>query len=113
MIHNAEELYRPELETLLQPDSHEFGLERLYQQVKHQIKLQSLIRIGTEEPILAEDLPFYEIVQDKNQNYLKERQQEVRTLPLEGMPLLDKTNLDAVDITDDLPPAPMEELTEI
>ena len=46
-------------------------------------------------------------------NYLKERQQEVRTLPLEGMPLLDKTNLDAVDITDDLPPAPMEELTEI
>ena len=113
VIHNAEELYRPELETLLQPDSHEFGLERLYQQVKHQIKLQSLIRIGTEEPVLAEDLPFYEIVQDKNQNYLKERQQEVRPLPLEGMPLLDKTNLDAVDITDDLPPAPMEELTEI
>lgn len=108
VIHNAEELYKPELEALLQPDAHEFGLDRLYQMVKHQVKLQSLVRIGTEEPVPVEDLPFYEIVQDKNQNYLKTKGHEARLLPLEGMPLLDMDHLEAVDILDDVPAAPMQ-----
>ena len=113
IVHNAEELYKPELENLLRLDTFEMGGERLYQWVKHQQKLQSLIRVGTEEPMQSEDLPFYEVVRDTRQSYLKESRQEVRTLPLEGMPLLDVANLDTVDALEEIAAAPMAELTEL
>lgn len=113
IVHNAEELYKPELENLLRLDTFEMGGERLYQWVKHQQKLQSLIRVGTEEPMQSEDLPFYEVVRDTRQSYLKEPRQEVRTLPLEGMPLLDVANLDTVDALEEIAAAPMAELTEL
>jgi hypothetical protein len=61
----------------------------------------------------VEDLAFYEIVQDKNQNYLKTKGQEARLLPLEGMPLLDMDHLEAVDILDDVPAAPMQFLENL
>lgn len=113
VIHNAEDLYRTELESLLQMDSHDPGMERLYQNVKHQGKLQSLIRIGQEEPLASEDLPFYEIVRDAGQSYLKDTRPEPRSMPLEGMPLLDAQHLDLVDILDDFPVAPMGSLEEL
>jgi DNA phosphorothioation-dependent restriction protein DptH len=113
VVHNAEELYKPELAAMLQLDTFEMGGEKLYQFVKHQRKLQSVIRIGTEEPLQSDDLPFYEIVRDDGQSYLKERHQEVRLLPLEGMPLLDMANLDTVDITEDITALPMAELTDL
>ena len=109
VIHNAEDLYKGDLESLLQMDTFDLGLEKLYQTVKRQQKLQSLIRIGAEEPISAEDLPFYEIIRDTTQNYLKENRPETRSQPLEGMPLLDAAHLDPVDVFDDLP-AGLEEL---
>ena len=112
IIHNAEELYKPELEVLLQLDSYESAAERLYQSVKRQQKLESLIRIGTEEPVPAEDLAFYEIVRDQTQSYLKTHSQEMNTMPLEGMPLLDMGHLDVVDIPDDIPALPMAELKD-
>ena len=110
VIHNGEELLRQELERLLQMDAFGLGAERMYQQVKHQQKLQSLIRIGTELPLAAEDLPFYEIVRDSQESYLKEQTQEAKFLPLEGIPLLDTDHLDVVEALDDSPAAPMEQL---
>lgn len=113
VIHNAEDLYKGELESLLQMDPYDPGLERLYQTVKHQEKLQSLVRIGSETPLSAEDLPFYEIVRDTTQSYLKDTRAEPKPAPLEGMPLLDAGNLDLVDILDDIPAAPMETLENL
>lgn len=113
VIHNADDLYKGELESLLQMDPHDPALERLYQTVKHQGKLQSLIRIGAEEPVSTEDLPFYEIVRDSTQSYLKDTRTEPRPAPLEGMPLLDAGNLDLVDILDDAPASPMEALEDL
>lgn len=113
VIHNADDLYKGELESLLQTDPHDPALERLYQTVKHQGKLQSLIRIGTEEPVAVEDLPFYEIVRDGAQSYLKDTRPEPRPAPLEGMPLLDAGNLDLVEILDDAPAAPMQTLEDL
>lgn len=110
IVHNGEELFRQELEKMLQLDAFEIGAERMYQLVKHQQKLQSLIRIGTELPVAAEDLPFYEIVGDKQESYLKEQTQETRFLPLEGIPLLDTDHLDVVEVLEDTPAAPMAEL---
>lgn len=110
IVHNGEELFRQELEKVLQLDAFEIGAERMYQLVKHQQKLQSLIRIGTELPVATEDLPFYEIVGDKQESYLKEQTQEARFLPLEGIPLLDTDHLDVVEVLDDTPAAPMAEL---
>lgn len=110
VVHNSETLHKPELETLLQMDPFDPELERLHQAVKHQTKLQSLIRIGSEPPLLAEDLPFYEIVRDAAQSYLKEQRQEIRAMPLEGMPLLDAHNLEVVELAEEAPAAPMEEL---
>ena len=107
IIHNAEDLFKPELEALLKLDPHDTAVERLYQTVKHQRKLESLICIGSEEPVPAEDLAFYEIVKDQNQSYLKETHQETRMLLPEGMPLLD---LNALECLDDLPAGPMENL---
>ena len=112
IVHNGEELYKPELETLLQLDSFEPGTERMYQWLKRQQKLQSLIRIGTEETVQAEDLPFYEIVRDRNQSYLIFQRQELKPMTLEGMPVLDAAHLNVVDLMDEIPPAPMAELTE-
>lgn len=108
IIHNAEELYRPELESLLQLDSLDAGSDRLYQAVKRQQKLQSLIRIGTEEPVPVEDLPFYEIVGDRNQGYLRENRQEFKPQMLEGMPLLDMAHLEMLDEPEDAAAGPME-----
>ena len=113
IVHNGEELSRQDLETLLQLDAFEMGAERMFQTVKHQRKLQSLIRIGTELPLAAEDLPFYEIVGDDQERYLKEQKQETKFLPLEGIPLLDTDHLDVVDVLDDIPAAPMAELEKL
>ena len=110
VIHNAEELFRPELETLLQLDTFEAGVERLYQGVKRQQKLQSLIRIGTEEPVPADDLPFFEIQGDQTQSYLRENSQELRFQLPEGMPLLDMDHLESLDQPEDLTVGPMETL---
>ncbi len=113
VLHNADELYKPELEKVLQLDTFDVAVERLYQSVKRQQKLESLIRIGTEEPVQAEDLPFYEIVKDTRQSYLIEQGQEAKAIALEGMPLLDMTHLDALELPDDTPAVPMAELTEL
>ena len=113
VIHNAETLFKPELDQLLQLDAFDAGAERLYQAVKHQHKLESLIRIGTEETVQAEDLAFYEIVRDTRQSYLVEQSQEIRTMALEGMPLLDMSDLGTLEDPDEIPALPMAELTEI
>lgn len=113
IIHNAEELFKPEMEKLLQLDTFDVAVERLYQAVKRQRKLESVIRIGTEEPVLAEDLPFYEIVRDTRESYLIEQSQEVRSMALEGMPLLDMADLGTLEVPEEMPTMPMAELTEI
>ena len=112
VIHNSEDLYKPELEKLMQRESFDPEVERQYQWVKHQRKLESLIRIGNEEPLQGEDLPFFEIVKDTAQSYLKEQSQEIRAFALEGMPVLDMSHLDALELEVDAPAAPMAELTK-
>ena len=112
-VHNVEELRRADMEALLQMDLYDISMERLCQAVRHQEKQQSLIRIGTEEPILAEDLPFYEIARDLTQSYLQEKKAEPKPQPLEGMPLLDAEHLEPIDVLDDSPASPMQTLENL
>lgn len=114
VLHNVEDLRKADLEFLLQADIHENALDRLYQTSRRLQKLHSLIRIGLEEPVLAEDLPFYEIAEDAAQSYLVERSNTPEPEPLAGMPLLDAVNLeeDLVSL-EELSQGPMIALEEL
>jgi len=113
MLHNVQDLRKADLEFLLQTDIFDGALEPLYQASRRLRKLHSLIRIGSEEPVLAEDLPFYEIVADTAQSYLTEEIAQPEPEPLAGMPLLDADNLDALVNLDDLPASPMTALENL
>ena len=113
MLHNLEDLRKADLEFLLQMDIHDSALERLYQESRHLRKLHSLIRIGTDEPVLAEDLPFYEIAGDAAQSYLTRETAAPEPEPLAGMPLLDTAHLDSLVDLDDSPATPMVPLDDL
>ena len=113
VLHNLEDLRKADLEFLLQMDIHDSALERLYQESRHLRKHHSLICISTDEPVLAEDLPFYEIAGDSAQRYLIQETVEPEPEPLAGMPLLDPENLDTLVTLDDAPAAPMSILEEL
>lgn len=110
VIHNVESLRKADLEFLLQMDIYDSALERLYHASRRLQKLHSLIRIGTETPVLAEDLPFYEIAGDVAQSYLIQDRVDPEPEPLAGMPLLDTKHLDSLVTLEDLPAGPMETL---
>ena len=112
-VHNVEELRRTDMGELLQMDLYDISLDRLCQAVRHQEKQQSMIRIGSEEPVLAADLPFYEIAQDLAQSYLQEKKAEPKPQLLEGMPLLDAAHLDPVEIQDDISAMSMQMLEDM
>ena len=73
----------------------------------HLPKLHSLMFLGTEEPVLAEDLPFFAIAGDARQSYLIPERAEPEPEPLAGMPLLDFDNLDALSAPEDIFLGPM------
>lgn len=107
ILHNVEALKKADLELFLQLDLHDSALERLYQASRRLRKRHSLIRIGTGEPVLAEDLAFREIAGDTAQSYLEETPVLQDIPPLAGMPLLDSADpLTFVEL-DDLLPGPM------
>lgn len=95
VLHNVADLQKKDLEFLLQMDIPDSELERLYQESRRLRKLHSLIFLGTEDPVLAEDLPFFAIAGDARQSYLIPERLEPEPEPLAGMPLLDFDNLDA------------------
>ena len=113
IVHSVEDLRKTDMEVLLQMDLYDQSMDRLCQAVHRQEKQQSMIRIGTELPLLAEDLPFYEIARDTAQSYLREKTAETKSRPLEGMPLLDARNLDAVDLAEELNAEPMQALEDL
>ncbi|MBE6921590.1 MAG: hypothetical protein E7465_00215 [Ruminococcaceae bacterium] len=113
IVHNVEDLRKTDMEVLLQMDLYDQSMDRLCQAVRRQKKQQSMIRIGTELPLLAEDLPFYEIARDAAQSYLREKTAEAKSQPLEGMPLLDAAHLDAVDLAEELNAEPMQALEDL
>ena len=101
VLHNAADLQKTDLEFLLQMDIPDSELARLYQTSTQLPKLHSLIFLGTEDPVLAEDLPFFEIAGDDRQSYLIPEHTEPEPEPLAGMPLLDFNNLDALSSPED------------
>ena len=107
VLHNVEDLQKTDLEFLLQMDIPDSELLRLYQTSMHLPKLHSLMFLGTEEPVLAEDLPFFEIAGDARQSYLIPERAEPEPEPLAGMPLLDFDNLDALSAPEDIFLGPM------
>lgn len=113
VIHNLEDLRKADLEFLLQMDIHDSALERLYQTSRHLRKLHSLIRISTDEPVLAEDLAFYEIVEDAAQSYLIQQAPVQDPEPLAGMPLLDSADLSVLVDLEDIPAGPMGVLEDL
>ena len=102
-----EALRKSDLEYLLQTDIHDSELERLYQESRHLGRLQSLICLRNREPVLAVDLPFYEIAADAAQSYLIPEHIAPAPEPLEGMPLLDFNDLEALGTLDDEITGPM------
>lgn len=113
IMHNVEDLRKTDLEFLLQIDIYDSMLERLYQASRRLEKLHSLIRLGTEEPVLAEDLPFYEIAGDAAQSYLVDYRPAEDPQPLAGMPLLDPAHLDDLVTLEDLNVEPMGSLEDL
>ena len=113
VLHNVAVLRKTDLEFLIREDILDSDLERLYHVSRHLQKLHSLIRLGNEEPVLAEDLPFYEIARDVSQSYLVEKKPVAEPEPLAGMPLLGDLNLDDLVTLDDLPAGPMGILEEL
>lgn len=107
ILHNVEALRKSDLEYLLQTDIHDSELERLYQESRHLGRLQSLICLRNREPVLAVDLPFYEIAADAAQSYLIPEHIAPAPEPLEGMPLLDFNDLEALGTLDDEITGPM------
>jgi DNA phosphorothioation-dependent restriction protein DptH len=103
VLHNVENLHKSDLEFLLQIDIYDSMLDRMYQASRRLEKLHSLIRIGTEIPELAEDLPFYEIAEDAAQSYLVEEKKDAEPVPLAGMPVLDVGHLDDLVVLEDMP----------
>lgn len=101
LLHNVADLQKTDLEFLLQMDIPDSELARLYQTSTQLPKLHSLIFLGTEDPVLAEDLPFFEIAGDDRQSYLIPEHLESEPEPLAGMPLLDFNNLDALAAPED------------
>lgn len=102
VLHNVEDLQKTDLEFLLQMDIPDSELLRLYQTSMHLPKLHSLMFLGTEDPVLAEDLPFFEIAGDARQSYLIPERTAPEPEPLAGMPLLDFDNLDALTSPEDV-----------
>ena len=101
VLHNVADLQKKDLEFLLQMDIPDSELERLYQESRSLRKLHSLIFLDTEDPVLAEDLPYFEIAGDARQSYLvPERPEPEPEIPA-GMPLLDFNDLDALPAQDD------------
>lgn len=88
VLHNVADLKKTDLEFLLQMNIPNSELERLYQESQHLRKLHSLLFLGTEDPVLAEDLPFFEIAGDVRQSYLIPEHTEPEPEPLAGMPPL-------------------------
>lgn len=113
VLHNVEDLRKADLEFLLQIDIYDSALERLCQESCRLRKLHSLIRISNEEPVLAEDLPFYEIAGDAAQSYLTQATDEPEPEPLAGMPLLDTESPDTLVTLEEIPAAPMSILEEL
>lgn len=107
ILHNVEDLRKKELEILLQMDIHDSSLERLYQESRRLRHLHSLICLSGHEPVLAEDLPFYEIVGDTAQSYLLQTTVQ-EPEPLAGMPLLDSTDPDTLVTLDEEIPGLMD-----
>jgi len=107
IVHNVTDLRKSDLEFLLQMDIPDSDLERLYQETRHLRKLHSLIFLGTDEPVLAEDLPFSEIARDTAQSYLVPERAAPEPEPLAGMPLLDFKNLDTLVTLEDEITGPM------
>ena len=113
IMHNVADLRKSDLEFLLQIDIYDSMLERLYQASRRLEKLHSLIRIGTEPPVLSEDLPFYEIAEDAAQSYLVEEKKTAGPEPLAGMQLLDTGHLDDLVVLEDIPEIPMGLLDDL
>ena len=107
VLHNVTDLKKTDLEFLLQMDIPHSELERLYQESRHLRKLHSLLFLGTEDPVLAEDLPFFEIAGDAHQSYLIPEHPEPEPEPLAGMPLLDFSSLDTLVTLEEDMPGPM------
>ena len=101
VLHNVEDLRKTDLEFLLRADIPDSELDRLYQESRHLRKLHSLIFPSDDTPILAEDLPFYEIAGDTAQSYLISERTVPDPKPMAGMPLLDFDDLGTLD--EDIP----------
>lgn len=110
ILHDIEDLRKTDLEFLLGTDIHDSALEQLYQVSRHLQKLHSLVHREGAEPVLMEDLPFYEIADDTAQRYLQWETPEPEPEPLAGMPLLDASLLDTLVDLDDDPAGPMATL---
>lgn len=107
VLRNVESLRKADLEFLLQTDIHDSELERLYLEARHLGRLRSLICLSGREPVLAADLPFYEIAADTAQSYLIPERAAPKPEPLEGMPLLDFDDLAVLGTLDDEISGPM------
>lgn len=107
ILHNVQDLRKSDLEFLLKMDISDSELERLYQKSRHIDRFHSLICLRNQEPVLAKDLPFYEIAGDTTQSYMIPERSAPEPKFLAGMPLLDFDNLEALGTLDDESTGPM------
>ena len=68
VVHNVADLKKSDMEFVFKTPKEE--TEELYRQIKALEKHQSLVKIGNEDPVHIQDLPFWQMVDDTAEGYL-------------------------------------------
>lgn len=102
LVHHVEELRKSELEYILQAEPFDPRVEQLYPVLRRLNRNESMLRLGEGEPMMMENLPFYDISTDTAQTYLREASRETEDDLFAGMPELDVAHLEAFDMEEDI-----------
>ena len=102
LVHHVEELRKSELEHILRAEPYDPRVEQLYQFLRRLERDECVLRLGREEPVRMENLPFHDISTDTAQTYLRQSAPEPEEDIFAGMPELDVTHLEAFDLDEDI-----------
>lgn len=102
LLHYVEELRKSELEYILRAEPFDPSVDQLYHSLRQLERNESMLRLGDEEPVLMENLPFHDISTDTAQTYLREAAPEPEEDIFAGMRELDVTHLEVFDLDEEI-----------
>ena len=102
LLHYVEELRKSELEYILRAEPFDPSVDQLYHSLRQLERNESMLRLGDEEPILMENLPFHDISTDTEQTYLRRESPEPEEDIFAGMRELDVAHLEVFDLDEEI-----------